>query len=71
MMSISFTHWQLHIIESVISKLVTHFLEVVIILFHNNCDQALDLLVSISYEHYCSSTLDLSTLSSTRGLTIL
>ncbi len=33
-------------------------------------DQALDLLVSVSYTHYCASTSDLSTLSSSRGLTI-
>ena len=32
-------------------------------------DQALDLLVSVSYTHYCASTSDLSTLSSSRGLT--
>ena len=31
--------------------------------------QVLDLLVSISYIHYCTSTFDLSTLSSSRGLT--
>ena len=37
----------------------------------NICDQALDLLVSVSSMHYCTSTPDLSTLSSTRGLTIL
>ena len=34
-------------------------------------DQALDLLVSVSYTHYCASTSDLSTLSSSRGLTTL
>ena len=32
-------------------------------------DQALDRLVSSSYTHYCASTDDLSTLSSSRGLT--
>ena len=35
------------------------------------CDQALDLLVSVSWIHYCTYTSDLSTLWSTRGLTIL
>ena len=34
-------------------------------------DQALDLLVSSSSIHYCTSTDDLSTLSSSRGLTHL
>ena len=34
-------------------------------------DQALDLLVSVSCTHYCASTSDLSTLSSSRGLTTL
>ena len=34
-------------------------------------EQALDLLVSVSYKHYCSSTSDLSTLLSARGLTTL
>src|SRR5690554_1351367 len=34
-------------------------------------DQALDLLVSVSFIHYCTSTSDLSTLSSSRGLTTL
>ena len=34
-------------------------------------DQALDLLVSVSYIHYCTYTSDLSTLLSTRGLTNL
>ena len=34
-------------------------------------DQALDLLVSPSSIHYCTSTDDLSTLSSSRGLTCL
>ncbi len=33
--------------------------------------QALDLLVSVRYMHFCTSTPDLSTLSSTRGLTRL
>ena len=33
--------------------------------------QALDLLVSVRYTHYCASTPDLSTLSSSRGLTRL
>ena len=32
---------------------------------------ALDLLVSVSYVHYCTSTSDLSTSSSSRGLTNL
>ena len=32
-------------------------------------DQALDRLVSLSSVHYCTSTCDLSTLSSSRGLT--
>jgi hypothetical protein len=32
-------------------------------------DQTLDLLVSVSYMHYCTYTPDLSTLSSARGLT--
>ena len=32
-------------------------------------DQALDLLVSVSFTHCCASTPDLSTLSSARGLT--
>ena len=41
------------------------------IVYHKNCDQALDLLVSVSYTHYCASTSDLSTLLSTRGLTTL
>ena len=35
------------------------------------CDQALDLLVSVSWIHYCTYTSDLSTLWSSRGLTIL
>ncbi len=34
-------------------------------------DQALDLLVSVSSIHYCTYTSDLSTSSSSRGLTIL
>ena len=34
-------------------------------------EQALDLLVSVSYIHYCTSTSDLSTLLSSRGLTTL
>ena len=34
-------------------------------------DQALDLLVSVSYIHYCTYTSDLSTLLSARGLTTL
>ena len=34
-------------------------------------DQALDLLVSVSLMHYCTYTPDLSTLWSSRGLTIL
>ena len=34
-------------------------------------DQALDLLVSVSYTHYCAYTSDLSTLLSARGLTTL
>ena len=42
-----------------------------IIVYHKICDQALDLLVSVSYMHYCTSTPDLSTLLSTRGLTNL
>ena len=33
--------------------------------------QALDLLVSVSYIHYCTYTSDLSTLCSSRGLTSL
>ena len=41
------------------------------IVYHKNCDQALDLLVSVSYTHYCASTSDLSTLLSARGLTTL
>ena len=32
-------------------------------------DQALDLLVSVSYTHYCAYTSDLSTLLSSRSLT--
>ena len=34
-------------------------------------DQALDLLVSVSYTHYCAYTSDLSTLLSSRSLTSL
>ena len=37
----------------------------------SSSDQALDLLVSSSSIHYCTSTDDLSTLSSSRGLTCL
>ena len=38
--------------------------------FHSNHQQgqAFDLLVSVSYIHYCTSTSDLSTSSSSRGL---
>ena len=37
----------------------------------NQQGQAFDLLVSVSYIHYCTSTSDLSTSSSSRGLTRL
>ena len=39
--------------------------------YHKVCDQALDLLVSVSFIYYYTSTPDLSTLLSTRGLTNL
>ena len=38
--------------------------------FPKLCDQALDLLVSVSSMHCCTYTPDLSTLSSTRSLTV-
>ena len=68
-----FAHSQLHIkfLNQIALTCIHDVWHIVIILFHNNCDQALDLLVSISYMHYCTSTLDLSTLLSTRGLTTL
>ena len=51
---------QLFLLESFLTLLLTLALLL---------DQALDLLVSVSSMHYCTSTPDLSTSSSLRGLT--
>ena len=64
------------IILSAIRKLVeiivfSPYFRIRIPLFSISWDQALDLLVSVSCIHCCTSTSDLSTLSSSRGLTTL
>ena len=74
--------WQLHSLfeillwQDFLSVLVeiivfSPYFRIRIPLFSISWDQALDLLVSVSYTHYCAYTSDLSTLLSARGLTTL
>ena len=67
----SHTHNCILFVNLLLAFALSIYLRCNLTIFHNNCDQALDLLVSVSSVHYCTSTPDLSTLSSTRGLTNL
>ena len=58
-------------LKSLFSQNYTEERNVRILVFVLALSQALDLLVSVRYTHYCASTPDLSTLSSSRGLTRL
>ena len=58
-------------IHNYIHKQTFYYLVRTLLFSLNHCDQALDLLVSVSLMHCCTYTPDLSTLWSTRSLTIL
>ena len=62
-------HWSSYLLSILCTLKTEHTLYLISYQFLSLSGQALDLLVTIRWMHYCTYTLALSTLSSSRGLT--